>query len=244
LVHGFLCSRAQWQFNLDALAEVCQPVTIELLGHNHSYAPRTPEPYLPEGYVNAFERIRTTLGVERWFVFGYSLGGGLTLRYAITHPEQVIGHGFSNSTSALADDDQLASWRAGAQASANNIISGGRAAIERIPVHPKHAKGLPLPLYEALLADAQRHSPLGIANTVRYTNSNASVRNLIANNRRPVLLAWGTKERRFQPYAEFAVKNLPNLTVEKLAAGHGVNMESHEAFNRALVRFIQQCPAS
>jgi len=37
------------------------------------------------------ERIRTTLGIDRWLVFGGSWGSTLALAYAETHPERVLG---------------------------------------------------------------------------------------------------------------------------------------------------------
>ena len=93
LLHGFLCSRTQWQPNLDALGAVCRPITVELLGHHLSYAPDDAEPYHPENYVSALERIRETLGVDRWFLFGASLGGGLTgnLQRGALAPTRVPG---------------------------------------------------------------------------------------------------------------------------------------------------------
>ncbi len=41
--------------------------------------------------VRDMEKIRTTLGVERWVVFGGSWGSTLSLAYAETHPERVKG---------------------------------------------------------------------------------------------------------------------------------------------------------
>jgi len=37
------------------------------------------------------ERVRTTLGIERWVVFGGSWGAALALLYAQQHPQQVLG---------------------------------------------------------------------------------------------------------------------------------------------------------
>src|SRR6478672_7352834 len=106
LVHGFLMSRAQWLPNLQALSEVCRPVVVELLGHGRSSAPSDPASYHPDAYVAAFDDIRRSLGVDRWWLCGYSLGAGLTIRYALTHPDRVFGHAFTNSTSAFADAEQ------------------------------------------------------------------------------------------------------------------------------------------
>lgn len=238
LVHGFLMSRAQWLPNLDALSQVCRPVVVELLGHGRSNAPSNAAAYRPDAYVAAFDDIRHSLGAERWWLCGYSLGAGLTIRYALTHPERVFGHAFTNSTSAFADFEQTENWRNGAADAATKIEVGGLHAIERMPVHPRHAKRLPPELYDALMLDAARLDPLGIANTLRYTNPNATIRARIGENTRPSLLVCGSQETRFAPHRNFARSRMPNLSIVDLPVGHGVNMEDAPGFNRALTDFV------
>ena len=239
LVHGFLMSRAQWLPNLAALSRVCTPVVVELWGHGRSPAPDDAAYYHPAGYLQQFDAIRTALGAPRWWLCGYSLGAGLTIRYALTYPERVIGHAFTNSTSAFADAEQIDAWRAGAAESAERIVAGGLAAIERIPVHPRHSKRMPRDVYEALAADSALLSPLGIANTLRHTNPNVSVRARLAENPRPALLICGRKETRFEPHRDYAIERMPNLAVADLAVGHGVNMDDAAGFNAALASFIE-----
>jgi len=238
LVHGFLSSPRQWLLNLPGLARHCRPVTVSLWGHGGAPTPEAPDAYHPAAYVAEFERIRAELGTERWFVLGYSLGAGLTIRYALSHPQRVIGHLFTNSTSALADAARIAEWRAGGEASAERILTGGHAAMERIPVHPRHARRLPAPVFEALCADAKLHSPLGIANTVRYTTPETSMRDRLHENGRPALLICGIRERRFRPLRDVAAATMPRLEIVDLEAGHGMNMEAADAFNAAVVAFL------
>lgn len=243
LVHGFLSSRAQWLLNLDALAGRCTPVTVELFGHHDSPSPADPACYQPEYYVRAFEAIREALGAERWFLLGYSMGAGLTLRYAFDHPERVIGHLFTNSTSGLADEERQAELEESAAASAARIREGGQAAMVRIPVHPKHGWRLPKPVHEALVADALAHDPAGIANTIGITIPAISQRDRLQENARPACLIWGSKEKRFTEMAGFAGRHMPLLRTERLDAGHGVNMEDAAGFNEAVLRFLTQCSA-
>ncbi|MCB1684197.1 MAG: alpha/beta hydrolase [Pseudomonadales bacterium] len=244
LVHGFLSSRAQWMLNIEALGKVCTPVTVELFGHANSPSPADPACYEPGYYVACFEAIRTALGVERWFLLGYSLGAGLTLRYAFEHPQRVTGHLFTNSTSGLADAAQRQAWRAGSKEAAAGIRSGGHSAMVRIPVHPRHARSLPEAVQGALLADAKLHNPLGIAMTLEVTNPAVSMRERLAENTRPACLIWGTKERRFTPHAEHARSAMADLRIVELDAGHGMNMEAPAAFNLAVAEFIDQCRTS
>lgn len=241
LLHGFLSSRSQWLPNLDALAAGCRPVTVELFGHHDSPSPEDPACYEPDYYVQCFEAIREQLGAERWCVLGYSLGAGLTLRYALTHPDRTIGHLFTNSTSGLADPERRAAFRASAAEAGQRIRSGGLEAMERIPVHPRHGKSLPRPVYEALVADAREHDPAGIANTIAVTNPAASMHERLVDNSRPACLIWGTRERRFRPLAEHAQAHMPHLETVELDAGHGMTMEQPEAFNAAVLDFISRC---
>lgn len=241
LVHGFLTGPSQWLCNLPALSEHCTPVTVSLWGHAGAPSPPDLDAYDPDAYVAGFEAIRAALGAERWFLLGYSLGAGLTIRYGLEHSDRVIGHAFTNSTSALADAEQQQRWRADADQAADRILQGGIAAMERIPVHPRHAVKLPKPIYQALIADAARHDPVGIANTLRRTNPRASVRARLSDNQRPTLLLCGSRERRFQPHRSHAVATMPHLAVVDLEAGHGMNMEAPAAFDAAIIGFLRQC---
>ena len=240
LVHGFLSSRAQWAPNLEPLGEVCRPVTLELWGHGRSPTPEDEDAYTPAGYVDAMETVRNALGAESWFVCGYSLGGALTIRYALTHPERVAGHVFTNSMSAFADAALVREWSESGQQSGDAIEAGGMGAIERIPVHPKHARRLPADVREALLRDTALLDPAGVANTIRHTTPGASVRDDVDANRVPALLACGRFEKRFAPHRRFAESRMPLLRVVDHDAGHGVNMQDADPFNRTVAEFIQE----
>jgi len=111
-------------------------------------------------------------------------------------------------------------------------------------VHPRHARKLPAPVFEALCADAERHVPLGIANALRHTNPAASVRERLGENTRPAHLICGARERRFQPLRADVAASMPNLTITDLDAGHGMNMETHVAFDDAVIAFLRQCAAA
>jgi 2-succinyl-6-hydroxy-2,4-cyclohexadiene-1-carboxylate synthase len=240
LVHGFLSSRAQWGPNLAALARVMRPVVLELWGHGRSPAPEDPAPYHPDAYVEAFDQLRVQLGVDRWFLCGQSLGAALTMRYALTHPDRVMAQVFTNSSAAFADAAWVQARRTSALQQAEAIERDGHAALERIPVHPIHAKRLPPDVQAALLADAQMHTPRGIANTLRYTTPNVPVRERVHDLQVPTLLVCGEREKRFVAYRTFAAHMIPGLQVVGANAGHAVNIEAAEVFNTAVVDFMSR----
>ncbi len=240
LVHGFLSSRAQWLPNLPVLARVTRPVVVELLGHSRSPAPDDPAAYHPDAYVAVFEQLRQELGAARWLLCGQSLGAALTMRYALTYPEHVIAQAFTNSSAALADAAWIQARRRSALEQADSVESEGYAALEKLRVHPVHATRLPADVHAALLADAQHHTPRGIAQTLRYTTPQAPVRERLHSLQVPTLLVCGEREKRFEANRHFAEQTIPGLQVVGTPAGHAVNIEAAEAFNRAVCDFVSR----
>ena len=240
LVHGMLASRSQWLLNLDELSKVATPISIELWGHNESPSPEEPECYAPTRYVEMFEHIRRKLNVNEWFLGGCSLGASLTIRYALTYPEHVLGQFFTNSSSAFADDEMSRTWQENSEATYDRVMAGGLAALERVPVHPRNGKRLPERIRNALIADADQHSLAGIAGTMRWTSPFTSIRHRVHEVSVPSLLICGSKERRFQPLRTVVEERMPGVGICDLEAGHGVNMTAAAEFNANVTSFIKK----
>jgi len=240
LVHGMLSSRAQWLLNVEALSEFCRPVVLELFGHGRSPTPREPDAYAPQRYMDEFEAIRRTLRAESWLLCGQSLGAALTLRYSLDFPGRVIAQVFTNSNSALADEE----WRSRVlplmAAQARHLRRVGRAALAGHPLNPARGKRLPRVAQAALTADYALHTPEGIAATGLYTVPDSSVRNRAAAVSVPTLLVAGEREEGFAEAREFAARTIPSIEVVGLDAGHAVNLEAAEEFNEAVSRFFRK----
>jgi pimeloyl-ACP methyl ester carboxylesterase len=238
LVHGMLSSRAQWLLNIDELAKVCRPVAVELFGHGRSPAPDDPAWYAPDHYVEEFEAIREEIGAERWFICGQSLGAALTLRYSLERPGRVIAQVFTNSNSALADRDWAERVLPLMQAQSRRLESDGRAALDGHPLNPGHGGRLPETAKAALVADYSMHDVRGVAYTGLYTVPQSSVRERAADIAVPTLLVVGQRERGFAEARAYAERTIPGIEVTALDAGHAVNAEAADEFNRAVTDFI------
>ena len=239
LVHGMLSSRAQWLANIPALTEYCRPVVVELFGHGRSPSPEDPAAYSPQAYVAAFEELREELGVERWLVCGQSLGAALTLRYVLDHPHRAIAHVFTNSMSALAPDGWADYVRPLMQAQAGRLEREGIAAIENHPLHPGKGSRLPAEVRDALVDDCRLHNPRGIALAGLHTVPESSVRVRVGENTVETLLIAGEREKRFRNHRLFAEEHMPHLSVACVDAGHAVNAEVADEFNRAVEAFLR-----
>lgn len=237
MVHGFLSSRAQWRINLPALQKVCRPVLVELLGHGRSPAPAEAEAYGVESYFEAFEEIRAKLGAEKWMVCGQSFGAGLATQYAMEYAPHVYGLVITNSISAFSpkgDPEREAAQRERAE----SIQAGGKAALEGLRIHPRHAKRFPEAIKHELVHDAERLAPEGILRSIALTSPGLSIADRLHEIHVPTLLVNGTWEKRFQPMRERAASLIPGVTVVNLPAGHSVNIEAAEGFDAAVTAFI------
>lgn len=238
LSHGALSNSAQWALNIDALKGFCTPVTVELLGHGDSPSPEDLEHYKPAAYLDYFEAIRKELGADRWFLCGYSLSAGLTMRYAMTYPQHVYGHVFTNSRSAFATQEQMQEWTATGTTTIERAEDQGLSFLEKNPLHPRFATALPKAVYTPLLERSARLNAKGASRTLAITAPSVSVRDRIEENTRPALLLQGVREKGFSADAEFAGSTMPNLTVQELDAGHGVNMQAPDSFNSRIQDFV------
>lgn len=237
LVHGFLSSRAQWRPNLPALQRFCRPVVLELWGHGRSPTPEDIAAYDIDHYARIFDTIRAELNAERWFICGQSFGAGLTMNYALTYPDRVIGQIFTNSLSALSPANALGTPEEH-MARADALERGGIPAIEDLPYHPRFASRFSEAIKAEMLADAARISPRGIANGVRGTLPRLSVIDRFGATAVPSLMVHGVWEKRFQPLAAAGRLALPGLRVVELQGGHSINIEAAEGFDAAVGDFV------
>ena len=240
LVHGIPSSRTQWLLNLDALARVSRPVVVELFGHRRSPSPEDAGAYAPASYVEQFERVRETIGAERWLICGQSLGAALTLRYALDVPERIIAHVFTNSNSALADDGWSERVRPVMEAQARALKADGRRALDEHPLNPSRSGRLHDPVRAEFLRDSALLDPSGVARTGLYTVPESSMRNRVASNRVPSLLIVGERETRFAPQRQFLEETMPMLRVARLDGGHAVNLDQPDQFNAAVCEFVRE----
>ena len=239
LIHGIMAGRALWAANLGPLREVATPVVLELFGHGRSPTPHELERYDVDAYVEVIDEIRSSLGFGRWLLFGHSLGAALTVRYALQHPDRVIGHGLSNSATALADDAWRDQIRSTVDEQARVIESASPDELRRLRINPINSRHIVPLVREQLVADSALLSPLGVASHVRSVARAESLRPRVSSNQVPCLLVAGRHESAFVEPAGFAEDRMPHLTVVRLDAGHSPNAEAPDPFNDVLASFVR-----
>lgn len=236
LVHGMLSSRRHWHLNR-SLADAFCLILIDLPAHGKTPGPHDAAASEPEALVATIEALREHLGFERWSLCGQSFGAGLTLRYALTHPQCVTAQVFTNGNAAFRQNWAEDRQRQHAEFIAR-IRAEGYAALLDLPFHPGRAKRFPPEIHAMLVEDAAGVDPDGIAMLFEHTTPFLSLKDRFAETIPPTLLINGRWEKAFQPVRDWIAEAVPSTEIVDLEGGHSINIEQPEAFNQAAMEFL------
>jgi len=251
LIHGASVDLRLWDLQLPALLDAgFRVVRYDVRGHGRSLVP-------PRGYnwptyaadladlldrLNVDRPIIESLAVEAIHLVGLSMGGGIALQYALTHPGRVRslvlvdsalpGFGYSEEFSQQVQELVAVARR-----------EGPRAALERVWLsHP--------------IFDGVRRFPERFARLREMVLAHAGVDLLVepaapegpqvvdrlGEIEAPALVVVGELDLPdFQLIAQVLAANLPRARLLVMKdCGHVPPLERPEEFNRALVEFLQE----
>ncbi len=244
LLHGFTGSGAGWATHIPAFAARYSTVTIDLLGHGGSDAPADPERYRIEQAAEDVLGVLDQLAIARAAVLGYSMGGRLALFLATAAPERLPALILESASPGLrsAAERQVRMTRDAALAEA--IERDGVAAFvdrwERQPLFAPQA-GLPETDRAALRAQRLAQSPQGLANNLRGMGQGAqpSLVDRLPKVFAPTLLIAGALDPAYCALAREMHGLIPNARLVIVPdAGHTAHLEQPEAFQRAVLEFL------
>ncbi len=243
LVHGFTASAASFAANLPGLGEHFTVVTVELLGHGGSDAPRDPAAYAPERAVERVLGLMEALGDERALICGHSLGGAVALRCALAAPERFAGLVIINSASAAGTPAWAAAAREGMLALAARVRAEGTAFLKGTRLYPAHSRRLDPASRALLVRDFERLTPEGLAGTAEGLIPAVNAFERLPGLRVPVLVVAGERDRDFLEVLPAFLARLPHglaRVVRLPGAGHAANLEAPQAFEAAVVEFARE----
>ncbi len=249
-VHEFGGNHWSWEPQISAFSRRHRCVTFAARGFAPSDIPENVDAYSQEQAADDIIHVMDGADIDRAHIVGLSMGGFACLHAAIRHPERVLsvvaaGAGYG------AELEHDAYFKNVSEQVAQNFEARGAAAFA-----PTYAEGASRVQFQAkdprgwaLFAERLgRHSDRGAANTMRgvqarrpslYTLETA-FRDLAA----PVLVMVGDEDDHCLQPGIFLKKAIPRAGLCVLPkAGHTLNLEEPELFNRFLAEFIVQVEA-
>lgn len=236
LLHGFTGSTETWRETVSFLPWSIKVVAVDLTGHGLTDAPSNPERYSMEEQISDLDLLFTELGIERFSLLGYSMGGRIALSYALQYPERVEGLILESSSPGLEDEEEQIQRANADNSLADRIESEGLEAFvdfwEAVPLFESQ-KTLSAEKRKAIREERLSQKPIGLANSLRGIGTGRQPSNWRRLNllQLPVLLMVGEWDIKFRNIAEEMQKRLPTAKIETVReAGHAIHVEKPEQF--------------
>jgi pimeloyl-ACP methyl ester carboxylesterase len=225
LSHGFAASAQMWVPNLPALSANHQVITWDLRGHARSDSPSDPARYSADLAVGDMAALLDLVGTTRAIVGGQSLGGYLSLLFYLRHPDRVSALILVDTGPGYRRDEPRAHWNAGAEQRAESFEQRGLDALGA----------------GAEVTTAPHRSAAGLARAARgiMVQHDSRVMESLPSISVPTLIVVGEADTPFLGAAEVMVAKIPNASKVVLnGAGHAANVDQPEAFNQAVLGFL------
>ena len=243
LLHGFTGSADTWEPHLGAL-EAFTTLRIDFLGHGASDAPRHPQRYDMEACIDDVLALLDRLGVQRFALAGYSMGGRVAMRVALRAPERVWALVLESTSPGIAEAaERQARVRQDAMLAARIRKEGVAAFVdhwESIPLFSSQSR-LPERARQALRTQRLKNTAEGLANSLDGLGAGTQepVLQSLRGLHLPVLLLAGQLDARYCSLADEMAALLPcNRLLVVPGAGHAVHLEQPPAFTEAVTGFL------
>ena len=221
------------------LAAAHRVVALDWPAQGHSGADHLPAS--AARYADLLALTLDALEIERTVLIGNSIGGAAAIRYAALHPERVRALVLENP-GGLDGVDRLARIVCGAMAAF--FAAGARGAawypaafaayyrlvLQRSAAAAQRAR---------IVAAAREVAPVLAEAWQSFGTPEADLRPLAARLECPVLVAWAARDQFVQLRRSLpAIRRIPHAHLERFAAGHAAHLETPDAFEDTVDRFL------
>lgn len=227
--HGYSATAQMWRPQSEPFAAKYQFITWDMRGHGATDSPAALDEYGEQTTVKDMAAILDAVGATQAVIGGLSLGGYMTLAFYHAHPERCralilcdTGPGYKNPVAREG-------WNETAEKRALNFESHGLDALGRSPEVEQTRGG--------------HRSAQGLANAARgmLKQIDSRIIESLPEINVPVLLIVGANDTPFLGGTDYMAAKIPGARKVVIAdAGHASNIDQPEAFNQAVLGFLQE----
>jgi pimeloyl-ACP methyl ester carboxylesterase len=248
LSHGYSATSRMWEKQVEALSDRYRVVTWDMRGHGRSDSPGDVTRYSEELTVGDMAALLDEIGARQAIVGGLSLGGYMSLAFHHRHPERVRALLLFDTGPGYKSDAARAEWNANAERRAVALETQGLAALGGRPqsiagTAPRAGDALP----SAEVAASQHRSAKGLALAARgmLAQRDDHVIRSLPEIRVPTLVVVGADDTPFHAATDYMAAKIPGARKVVIpGAGHAANIDQPEAFNRAVLEYLDSLGAA
>lgn len=258
LIHGFGCTTATWQKNIDELAKRFRVYALDLKGFGLSAKPKDGQYHL-DAFTQHVRGFLDVMKIDRAVLVGNSMGGAIATRVALRRPDRVAGlvlvdaipTAFPRPSLPLAKLGTGGVSRDKSKSTPSALPALTRALITRQTI----ASGLKSAFHDqSLVSDSmiETHyrpitfdgAPEALIAMLNPAPESTEALPPLSSLKMPTLVVWGRYDRLVpEPIADLYANNIPGarkLVFEN--SGHFPQIEEPAEFNGRLAEFVSQTP--
>ena len=238
-----------WASQVPALSQHYRVIVWDPRGHGKSGSPREKEQYGLDVSALDLLGLMDHLNIPKAYVGGQSMGGSISIKFALTYPERLEALLVIDSAIGLAPPDppeararrektiELALTE-GMEAVVANAAGGSATPAESEKGRPPPVKGIS-DIKEMLLAQ----DPVGYAYSIRAMADSESMVDALSQITVPTLVLAGQEDHAL-PAARLTHEKISGSKLVVLPnAGHLSNLDQPEGFNKEVLEFLAEVDA-
>lgn len=235
LLHGFLGGTAYWVPLVTGLHQANDVIAVDLPGFAGSS--RVPVPDTLNGYARIIVDLLDNLGVDRFCLLGFSMGGMIAQEAALTFPARVQKLILYGSAAVGDLPHRFESW----EASIERIEREGVEPTADKTVATWFVQGKTHPFYGAC-REACRGAYAPSCITVMRAMQGWNNIGRLSEIRMPTLLIVGDKDRSTRVSDSMILwEGIPNSQLCVIpGCAHGAHMEKPDLFNKMIADFLAE----
>jgi len=245
LAHEFAGDITSWEPQVNFFSRRYQVITYCHRGYPPSGVPDDPHAYSQEIQVEDLYRLLQHLNIEKAHIHGLSMGGTLTLGFAIAHPEMCrsIVIASAGAGSDAGDREQLvASWQALSESMVaegmEKFADGYARGAERLQFLRKDPVGW-AKFHSGLAAHSAQGSSLTFRGVQMKRPTIFQLQEQLQKINLPTLVMIGDEDTPCVDAAVFMKRNIPSCGLSVFPqAGHTINLEEPDLYNRTVSDFL------
>ncbi|MCS7206911.1 MAG: alpha/beta hydrolase [Dehalococcoidia bacterium] len=229
--HGYAGTTVSWKPQVPALSQKYRFIIYDMRGHGQTEAPRDPSLYSRSIAVEDLYQLLRYLGVREAVVGGLSLGGVISMEFALARPEMVKSLILMDTGPGFRNPQRLADWNTECEERARLLETGGMEAFMRSPYAVDD--------YYTPPEVMRRLNPIGLAHVARRVMANIPMLPLDKITA-PTLILCGTRDKPFIAASYYMAQHIKGSFLSFIPkAGHGSNIDQPDLFNLLVLKWLE-----